>query len=340
MAQGHPLRRPTAFTLIELLVVVAVIALLMGLVLPAMNTARRSAADLQSRSNLRQLGIMFTTYAEDYGFYPAANDPVIPPDTDPQFLDANGEHNPVSLWNGRGFRDFLGPYASDQYPSTAQINRFDTAGIRPLGGEVDSVFASPLDTTETTGLGTIVDRTTYAYSMSFYYSPAQIDALDDRDRRDTDSLFDVFWYQVGPSATRDVSRLVDRWISVAIPGWSGASASDTEWTEDPYPSPSVTRYRSTRGQTLASVAHPSRKVLSGEWDAWLEPNVLTQEEEDNFQSGWWIARGARNFVFPDGHAARVHADDMRLSHDGTTAPNLTVGGVRGRDVGLREPDDE
>ncbi|MEM1164675.1 MAG: prepilin-type N-terminal cleavage/methylation domain-containing protein [Planctomycetota bacterium] len=54
-----------AFTLIELLVVVAVIALLIGLLVPALAAARNSAGDVRCLSNLRQIGIGANSYAVD-----------------------------------------------------------------------------------------------------------------------------------------------------------------------------------------------------------------------------------------------------------------------------------
>ena len=91
--------RRQGFTLIELLVVVAVIAILIGVLLPALGKSRRAAQLILTQNNIRGCGQASETYAAEWGFYPPSY--VYP--TSPDSLSWNFEDQIFSGSNQNGY---------------------------------------------------------------------------------------------------------------------------------------------------------------------------------------------------------------------------------------------
>jgi prepilin-type N-terminal cleavage/methylation domain-containing protein/prepilin-type processing-associated H-X9-DG protein len=163
-----------AFTLIELLVVIAIMALLMSILVPAVSRVHSAAVRVKCSHNLKQVYLAFNLYTyENNELYPCAQDP---------------QPGGYWLWMGR-WRSFVERY---------------------LGGTVTekdpSVLLCPADTTYE---GTH-ESFSYAYSMAFYHSPAQIDEMS--------SPEDTYMY-VQPSVPQSALSVANPSAKILVGEW-------------------------------------------------------------------------------------------------------------------------
>jgi len=127
LARNHSSTRlGRAFTLIELLVVIGIIALLVAMLLPALNRAREAAVQVQCASQLRQLGMGFMNYAaQNRGWLPSWSGWHV------YGGDGTGDDNPGPGWTEQIEPYYTNPlkavYRCPCFPPECQMTYFLTA---------------------------------------------------------------------------------------------------------------------------------------------------------------------------------------------------------------------
>ena len=282
----HPSRRPRlGFTLVELLVVIGIIALLISILLPSLNSARAKAQSVACLSNLRQIGLAATFYLDDY-------DLVLPPvefSTPDGNTTRDGEERPNRFWFTL-LDDYAGGGSAGEGQSvsssaylcpTGRQETYEDLGLSqfasPRGGSGEVVpFAGGEFLTQDSGLGELRFRHNKAPSTE----PARY--------METNYAANGMWGQTSNNAWWNQFYGTTESYSSRYPmkflGWN----QNSSWSNpQPYIDKGfkVTRIDDTTATPL---------FFDGLWLFARQPERINTRHGDNNKT---------NFVFADGHAA-------------------------------------
>jgi prepilin-type N-terminal cleavage/methylation domain-containing protein/prepilin-type processing-associated H-X9-DG protein len=276
------MRRRRAFTLIELLVVIAIIAVLIGLLLPAVQKVREAAARLQCENNLKQIGLALQNYHDTAGSFPSGY---------VSGVDASGD----DTGPGWGWAAFILPqmeqqplYASIQFGQNIEAPANASARVRLVKAYLCPSDSVPLTWAATrydaagAALGVVCDVASASYVGNFGVAEPGVDGEGVFFRNSAVRIGDI---TDGTSQTFLVGERSARWGQVT---WAGAVTNAS--MVPPANSPAQPGIWNSSGFVLGHTFEGT----GGPGSAGTETNGFASQH----------THGA-NFLFADGHVQFV-----------------------------------
>jgi prepilin-type N-terminal cleavage/methylation domain-containing protein/prepilin-type processing-associated H-X9-DG protein len=292
-------RHRAGFTLIELLVVIAVIAVLIGLLVPAVQQVRASAARSQCQNNLKQIGIALQGYHDSYKVFP------------PGYTSGVSAGNDTGP--GWGWASYILPQIEQQttYSSITFSQPIEASVNKAARTTSIAVYLCPADgaqptwTVQTHSLagavtGTICTIATGNYIGNFGISEPGVDGEGIFFRNSNVAIKDV---TDGTSNTMMAGERSQHWAEST---WVGAVTGATE-----IPPP--------ESPAQFEVANSASAILGHTFEGTGGPGTY-DTEANGFASAH---AGGALFVFVDGHVAFLRTD---MDHNLYKALSTRAGG--------------
>jgi prepilin-type N-terminal cleavage/methylation domain-containing protein/prepilin-type processing-associated H-X9-DG protein len=290
-----PFRR--AFTLIELLVVISIIALLISLLLPALQKARDAAEVTECQSTVKQMGVALMLYEQDFGLFPVTT--------------ALRNHN------SHGWAVNMQAFGNPNNTYWGGPN-CDTAGNEGVGYYVNTYANLPA----------MVDRDDWAAGADTSASFTLFSCPSDNGRFDNPFMpgcvFPVGW-GTAPRTKYEWQGTSYHWAAMLITyRWPGSPLGDPAFHVPAMPQPLLFANGVLTDSPLYwgrgmfwrgshEIGEPSRQVLSGDHFAYIDFQELIGAGwngcHDYSANNHGPEQGVANFGFLDGHVEFMFMQD-------------------------------